>query len=136
VSGGEVVGLVFAVFWAVLVCFLAFVMVRLAQVLREATRMVARVTDQTVPLLGEVTTTVTTTNDQLAKVDSITTHVQTITANANALTSTFAATLGGPLVKAAAYSYGVRKVLADRRHAEVEKRVRSEIKAARRGRKG
>lgn len=135
-SGGEVVGLVFAVFWAVLVCFLAFVMVRLAQVLREATRMVAGITEQTVPLLGEVTATVTTTNDQLAKVDTITTHVQSVTANANALSSAFAATLGGPLVRAAAFSYGVRKALADRRHAEVEKRVKSEMKAARRGRKG
>jgi hypothetical protein len=136
VSGGEVVGLVFAIFWAVLVCFMAFVLVRLAQVLREATRMVAGVTEQTVPLLGEVTTTVTTTNDQLAKVDSITTHVQNVTANANALTSAFTATVGGPLVRAAALSYGVRKVLADRRHAEVEKHVKAELRAARRGRKG
>lgn len=135
-SGGEVVGLVFAIFWAVLVCFMAFVLVRLAQVLREATRMVAGVTEQTVPLLGEVTTTVTTTNDQLAKVDSITTHVQNVTANANALTSAFTATVGGPLVRAAALSYGVRKVLADRRHAEVEKHVKAELRAARRGRKG
>jgi predicted PurR-regulated permease PerM len=135
VSAGAVVGLIFAIFWAVLVCFLAFVLVKLAGVLREATRMVAGITDQTVPLLGEVTATVTTTNEQLAKVDTITTNAAKISGNVTALTSTFSATVGGPMIKAAAFSFGVRKALSDRRHADVEKRVRAELKAAKRGRK-
>jgi hypothetical protein len=97
---------------------------------------VAGITEQTMPLLGEITTTVVTTNAQLAKVDTITDNVSTISTNASALASTFSATVGGPMIKAAAFSYGVRSAISHRRHAEVEKRVRSDMKAARRAKKG
>lgn len=130
-SGGEVAGLIVAVFWAVLVAFLAYVLTRLGKVLQETQRLVAGVTDQTVPLLGEVTTTVVTTNAQLVRVDAITSNVQTITGNAGALTSLFAATLGSPVIRVAAFSYGVRRALSSRDRAGVEKRVRAEMKADR-----
>ena len=129
VSFGAIVGLVFAVIFAVLVGFLALVLVKLGQVLAEATRLVNGITEQTIPLLTEVTTSVSHVNDQLVRVDAITGNVQTLTQNASALSSVFAATLGGPLVKAAAFSYGVRRALADRHHADVEKRVKAELKA-------
>jgi predicted PurR-regulated permease PerM len=134
-SGGEVAGLIVAVFWAVLVCFLAYVLVKVGQVLKEAARLVSGMTEQTLPLLGEVTTTVSTTNAQLVRVDTITSNVQSITTNASALTSVFAATLGGPLIKAAAFSYGVRRALRDRHRQDVTKRVQSELKAERRARR-
>jgi predicted PurR-regulated permease PerM len=136
VSAGAVVGLVFAIFFAIGVAFLCFVLIRLAQVLKETTKLVAGVADQTVPLLGEITTTVVTANQQLTKVDAITENVANLSGNASALASTFSATVGGPMIKAAAFSYGVRSALANRRHAGVEKRVRAEIKASRRAKKG
>jgi len=136
VSAGAVVGLVFAIFFGIGVVFLCFVLIRLAQVLKEATKLVSGITDQTVPLLGEITTTVVTTNQQLVKVDGITDNVATLSGNASALASTFSATVGGPMIKAAAFSYGVRTAIANRRKAEVDKRVRSEMKAERRARKG
>jgi uncharacterized protein YoxC len=126
------VGLVFAVVFAVLVGFLALVLVKLGQVLTEATRLVNGITEQTIPLLSEVTTSVGHVNDQLVRVDAITGNVQTLSQNVSALSSVFAATLGGPLVKAAAFSYGVRRALADRNQADVEKRVKAEIKAEKR----
>lgn len=129
VSFGAIVGLVFAVIFAVLVGFLALVLVKLGQVLTEATRLVNGITEQTIPLLGEVTTSVSHVNDQLVRVDAITGNVQTLSQNVSALSSVFAATLGGPLVKAAAFSYGVRKALSDRQHADIEKRVKAEFKA-------
>lgn len=135
-SAGAVVGLVFAIFFGIGVVFLCFVLIRLAQVLKEATKLVSGITDQTVPLLGEITTTVVTTNQQLVKVDGITDNVATLSGNASALASTFSATVGGPMIKAAAFSYGVRTAIANRRKADVEKRVRSEMKAERRARKG
>ena len=135
-SAGAVVGLVFAIFFGIGVVFLCFVLIRLAQVLKEATKLVSGITDQTVPLLGEITTTVVTTNQQLVKVDGITDNVATLSGNASALASTFSATVGGPMIKAAAFSYGVRSALANRRKADVEKRVRAEMKAERRARKG
>ncbi|HEV2635070.1 MAG TPA: DUF948 domain-containing protein [Actinocrinis sp.] len=135
-SAGAVVGLVFAIFFAIGVIFLCFVLIRLAEVLRETTKLVSGITQETVPLLGEITATVLTTNQQLAKVDTITDNVSNISTNASALASTFSATIGGPMIKAAAFSYGVRSALSDRRRSTVEKRVKAEIKAARREKKG
>ena len=40
-SGGEVAGILVAVFWAILVSFLAVALVRLAQTLRATTKLVA-----------------------------------------------------------------------------------------------
>jgi uncharacterized protein YoxC len=135
VSAGAVVGLVFAIFFAIGVIFLCFVLLRLAEVLKEATKLVAGIADQTVPLLGEVTTTVVTANQQLGRVDTITENVANLSGNASALASTFSATVGGPMIKAAAFSYGVRSAMANRRKADVEKRVRAELKASRKAKK-
>ncbi|MGH3417558.1 MAG: DUF948 domain-containing protein [Actinocrinis sp.] len=135
-SAGAVVGLVFAIFFAIGVVFVCFVLLRLAGVLKEAGKLVAGIADQTVPLLGEVAATVVTANQQLGRVDTITENVANVSGNASALASTFSATVGGPMIKAAAFSYGVRSALAARRKADVEKRVRTELKAERRAKKG
>ncbi|AZM88263.1 MULTISPECIES: DUF948 domain-containing protein [Streptomyces] len=110
-SGGEVAGILVAVFWAILVSFLAVVLVRLAQVLRATTKLVADVTEQAVPLLADASTTVRSARTQLDRVDAIASDVQEVTSNASALSSTVASTFGGPLVKVAAFGYGVRKAL-------------------------
>ncbi|MFG2297810.1 DUF948 domain-containing protein [Streptomyces sp. NPDC048603] len=110
-SGGEVAGIIVAVFWAILVSFLAVALVRLAQTLKAATKLVADVTEQAVPLLADASTTVRSARTQLDKVDAITSDVQEVTSNASALSSTVASTFGGPLVKVAAFGYGVRKAL-------------------------
>ncbi|MCD2467999.1 MULTISPECIES: DUF948 domain-containing protein [unclassified Streptomyces] len=110
-TGGEVAGILVAVFWAILVSFLAVVLVRLAQTLRATTRMVADVTEQAVPLLADASATVRSAQTQLDRVDAIASDVQEVTSNASALSSTVASTFGGPLVKVAAFGYGVRKAL-------------------------
>ena len=134
-SGGEVAGLIVAVFWAVLVCFIAFVLVKLGKVVGDTSNLVQGVTDQTVPLLGEVTNSVVHVNVELERVDAITANVQSISTNVSALTGVFAATLGSPLIKVAAFSYGVRRALNERNEADVRKRVKSEMKAERKARK-
>ena len=134
-SGGEVAGLIVAVFWGVLVCFIGYVLVKLGKVVGEAGKLVSGVTDQTVPLLGEVTTSVVHINTELERVDAITANVQTASQNVSALTSVFAATLGSPVIKVAAFSYGVRRALTEHNEAEVRKRVRREMKDERRARK-
>jgi uncharacterized protein YoxC len=134
-SGGEVAGLIVAVFWGVLVLFIGYVLVKLGKVVGEAGKLVAGVTDQTVPLLGEVTNSVVHINAELERVDAITANVQTASANVSALTAVFAATLGSPVIKVAAFSYGVRRALSDRREDEVRKRVKREMKTQRRGSK-
>jgi uncharacterized protein YoxC len=113
-SGGQVAGLIVAVFWAILVAFLAFVLLRLAKLLKEATKMVADLGEQAGPLLDDMTDTVTRAGEQLDRVDLITKSVGSVTQNAAAVTTTVTSVVGGPLVKAAAFSYGVRKVIGDR----------------------
>ncbi|MBM9509763.1 DUF948 domain-containing protein [Actinacidiphila acididurans] len=110
-SGGEVAGLIVAVFWAILVSFLAVALFRLAQTLRRTTELVAGITKQAVPLLGEATRTLREAHTQLDRVDTITSDVAEVTANASALSSTVATAFGGPLVKVAAFGYGVRRAV-------------------------
>lgn len=133
-SGGEIAGLIAASAFLLLVGVIAIPLIKLGAVLDAAEEMVRGVTDKTVPLLGEVTTTVVHTNVELERVDAITANVQSITTNAKALSDVFAATMGGPLVKVAAFSYGVRRASGERRKAEVEKAVKAEIKANRKAR--
>ncbi|MCA1219905.1 DUF948 domain-containing protein [Streptomyces sp. 8L] len=113
-TGGEVAGVLVAVFWAILVSFLAVVLVRLAQTLKATTKLVADVTEQAVPLLADASATVRTAQTQLERVDSIASDVQEVTSNASALSSTVASTFGGPLVKVAAFGYGVRQAMSRR----------------------
>ncbi|KJS57176.1 DUF948 domain-containing protein [Streptomyces rubellomurinus] len=142
-SVGELAGLLVAVFWAVLVTLLAVVLVRLSRVLKEAAVLVSAVTEQAVPLLSEAGAAVRSANQQLERVDEITANVQDAAANANALSSTVAATLGGPLVKVAAFSYGVRKAVAKQQggglpnvplqsgeREELARLIRAEVRAA------
>jgi hypothetical protein len=111
VSGAEVAGLIVAVFWAILVSFLAVALVRLAQTLRRTSELVAGITEQAVPLLGEASDALRTAHSQLDRVDTITADVAEVTANASALSSTVASAFGGPLVKIAAFGYGVRRAV-------------------------
>ncbi|ANW21103.1 DUF948 domain-containing protein [Streptomyces clavuligerus] len=110
-TGGEVAGILVAVFWAILVSFLAVALVRLAQTLRATTRLVTEVTEQAVPLLADASATVRSAQTQLDRVDAIATDVQEVTSNASALSTTVASTFGGPLVKVAAFGYGVRRAM-------------------------
>ena len=130
-SVGEVAGLIAAVAFVLLVGVLAIPLIKLGGVLDETRHMIKGVSDETVPLLSEVTTTVSTTNAQLVRVDAITSNVQSVTTNVSALTALFAATLGNPVVKVAAFTYGVRSALSGKSKAKVERRVRDEMRAER-----
>ena len=113
-SLGDVAGLIAALAFVLLVGFLAYPLVKLGKVLEETRVTVRGISDGTVPLLSEVTTTVASTNAQLVKVDSITDNVAQVSTNVSALTALFAATLGSPVVKVAAFSYGVRQAMNGR----------------------
>ena len=134
-SAGEIAGLIAAVAFVLLVGVLAVPLIKLGGVLDETRSMIKGVSDETVPLLNEVTTTVSTTNAQLVRVDAITSNIQHVTTNVSAMTALFAATLGSPVIKIAAFSYGVRAALAGRNRSRVEKQVRDQLKAERSARR-
>src|SRR5690606_40719166 len=52
-TAGEVAGLIVALFWAILTCFLAMVLVKLARLLTETTKMVSELSDRVLPLRSE-----------------------------------------------------------------------------------
>ena len=136
-SPGEIAGLIVAIAWAVLVLFLAYVLVKLGGALKELTRVVGEVGDNTVPVLMEVTTTVATTNVTLGSVEEITSNVSSITRNAKALTSIATVGMGNPLIKAVSFSYGVRRAMGGKKQRELQKRVKDEMrKEAHRKRRG
>jgi uncharacterized protein YoxC len=110
-TGSDIAGLIAAGVFAVLVALLAIPIWKLGKVFDELRAAVKDVSDGTTPLLSEVTNTVATTNDQLRKVDGITSHVSDASANISALSSLTAATVGRPLIKIAAFTAGVRTVL-------------------------
>lgn len=113
-TGGDIAGLIAAGVFAVLVALLAVPVWKLGRVFDELRGAIRGITDGTTPLINEVTSTVQTTNAQLKRVDGITGNVSDATANISALSSLVSATIGSPLIKIAAFSYGVRHAVAAR----------------------
>ncbi|AEG44382.1 DUF948 domain-containing protein [Isoptericola variabilis] len=111
-TAGDVAGLIAAVAFVLLVGVLAVPLVKLGRVLDELSRSVREVTEHSVTILDEAATTVASANEQLVKVDTITTSAAQVSENVSALAGLYAATLGRPLVKVAAFSYAVRQAFA------------------------
>ena len=66
------------------------------------------------------------------ELEGISKNVNSMTTNVSALTSIVSSTLGSPLIKAAAFTYGVRKTVNDRRDAEIVRDAKRKRRAARR----
>ncbi len=112
VSIGDIAGVIAALAFAFLVVRLGSVIGKTGRVLDETRIGVRGISEQTVPLLSQVTDTVASTNEQIVRLDTITANVSSMSTNFNALTSLFAATLGSPVVKVAAFTYGVRSAMS------------------------
>jgi uncharacterized protein YoxC len=115
---GQIAGLIAAVAFVVLVALFAVPVLRLGGVFKETTKSVKELTEHTLPILDEAATTVAGANKQLERVDTITTSAADVSQNVSALTALFAATLGGPLIKLAAFTYGVRTTVSKKRKAK------------------
>ena len=108
---GQIAGLVAAVVFAALVGFLALPLVKLGRTFDSATRALDEMTDHTLPVIDEAAKAIASGNVQLEKVDKVTTAAADVSQNVSALTALFAATVGGPMIRAAAFSHGVRAAL-------------------------
>lgn len=148
-EGSDYAALVAAGAFLMLVLVLAVPILRLRHTVDAATRVINELNDRTGPLLSSVNTTVENVNTalsqvhtsldgvniQLAKLDTMTGHVQQITANVANLATVVSAAAANPLVKVAAFGYGVRKATAARRQADEEREVRAALKERRRAAK-
>ena len=122
---GDIAALIAAIALCVLVALLAVPLLKLSRVLEEARLTVRDVGHNSVPILQELKGTVGATNDELAKLSGVTEdasrvagHATVVTENAAQLSTLFAATLGGPLVKTAAFTYGVRQAFQGRKRVK------------------
>ena len=104
-----------------LVALAAVPLLKRGRVLDELRLAVRDVGHNSVPILQELKSTVVATNDELAKLSVVTEdasrvsgHATVVSENAAQLSTLFATTLGGPLVKTAAFTYGVRKAFKGR----------------------
>ncbi len=107
-TGGDIAGLIAAGVFAVLVGLLAIPLLKLGRVFDETSAAIRDLSENVTPMLEEATTTISEANKQLARVDSITSSVEEATGNVSSLIALFAATVGGPLIKVAGFSAGVR----------------------------
>jgi uncharacterized protein YoxC len=138
-SAGAVAGLIAAGAFLIIALFTCYALAKLARILdevadrvRQTDRVIDESTDrirQAGTTVDEVNTALASVNVELARVEQISTHVESITGNLSALTSVFAATLGGPVIKVAAFTYGVRRAASKRSTADIEARVKAEVKS-------
>ncbi|MGV8845557.1 DUF948 domain-containing protein [Tessaracoccus sp.] len=119
---GQLAAMLAAIALCVLVAFCAVPLLKMGRVLEELRLAVRDIGHNSVPILQELKGTVEATNDEIAKISLVTEdvskvsgHATVVSENAAQMSQLFAATLGGPMVKTAAFSYGVRSALKGRR---------------------
>ncbi len=132
-SGGAIAALVAAIAFVLLVLLLAIPLLKLGRMLDEATLAIRKTHEGATPLFGDAQATLAQVNAQLDQVEGIAKNVNAMTTNAAAVTSIVSSTIGSPMIKAAAFTYGVRKTVHDRRDADAVKDARRRHRAVRRG---
>lgn len=110
-SAGGVALLILAIFWAVLVLFLGLVLVNLFRVLESTKHLIDGVRQETVPLLGEVKTSVSQVNRQLERADTIMASAGNISKSVERVVAVVEQTVSSPLIKAVAFGAGLSKAV-------------------------
>ena len=103
-SVGDIAGLIAAGAFLVLVLLLAGPIMKLGGVLDEVRRGIRESVDEFTPTIAQTQVTMHEANQQLARIDAITSNVEETTKNVNSLVALTAATVGGPLIKLAGFS--------------------------------
>ncbi len=134
-SAGEWAGLIAALALVLLVVLVAVPILKLGRTLDEATLTIRQAREQSGPILSHASTTVAHVNSNLERVDDITGNAANVSSNVAALTSVVAATIGSPLIKVAAFSYGVRSAARKKREGQAIADAAARDKAERRSRR-
>jgi uncharacterized protein YoxC len=125
-NAGQLAALIAAGFFALGVCVAVFALVKLARLTTEATRYLSGMRERTDALIEQTQAAVDRTNAELDRAEVITAHMDQVTANVaeltghvNALANVARAVAAGPVGKAGALAFGVRRAVALRRHGDV-----------------
>lgn len=121
-NAGDLAALVAAFFFAVLVCAGVYVLIRLARMISEGTRLLADMRAQSDTVFERVQTAVDRANQQLDATSSVTTGMDELNEGMSQLTDQVSALAGlgrvisaGPAGRVGAFVYGVRHAVAIRR---------------------
>jgi uncharacterized protein YoxC len=127
VNGGQIAALIAAGFFAVGMCALVFVLLRLAGLISHANRIMTDYGDRAATLIERAQAAVDRTNEQLERTDSITASMDEVTSNMADLSGHVAdlaglargisAGFGTPLLRVSAFVFGVRRAVWLRRPA-------------------
>ena len=131
-SGGEIAAVVAAGAFVLLVLLLAIPLFKLGRTLDEATLAIRTTHEGATPILADAQRTIEQVNAQLVQIEDISKNVNSMTTNVAAMTNIVSSTLGSPLIKAAAFTYGVRKTVSDRRDAEIVRDAKRKRRSAKR----
>jgi hypothetical protein len=125
---GQLAALIAAGFFAVGMCAVVFVLLRLAGLISHANRIMTDYGDRAATLIERAQAAVDRTNEQLERTDSITASMDEVTSNMADLSGHVAdlaglaraisAGLGTPLLRVSAFAFGVRRAVWLRRPAQ------------------
>jgi uncharacterized protein YoxC len=150
VTAGEIAALIAAGAFAVVALALAWLLVRARRTVDAATAAIVQLTEQTGPILAKADLTVDNVNTaltqthtsldsvnlQLQKVDAITAHAAQVSANVANLSTVVTSVATNPLIKVAAFGYGMRRAALRRARMEEEREVKQTLRQRRRARRG
>lgn len=121
-NAGDLAALVAAFFFAVLVCAGVYVLIRLARMISEGTRLLADMRAQSDTVFERAQAAVDRANQQLEATSSVTAGMDELTEGMSQLTDQVSALAGlgraisaGPAGRVGAFVYGVRHAVAIRR---------------------
>ena len=110
-TGGDIALIILAVGWMILVLFLAIVLLTTFRVMESTKTLIDGIRDETVPLLHEVTNTVTGVNKELERVDTLMESAGKIAGSASRITTVVEQTVSNPLIKFAAFTAGASRAI-------------------------
>ncbi len=111
ISAGGVAAIIAAGVWGVLALVLAYMVFKTAVLLDSTTKLVDGIRQETVPLLSEVTATVTSVNKELDRVDGMVESAGNIAKSAERLSSVIEHAVSSPLIKVIAYGAGASRAV-------------------------
>jgi uncharacterized protein YoxC len=122
-TAGQLAALIAAGFFALGVCVGVFVLFKLGRLTTEATRYLSGMRERTDTLIEQAHAAIDRTNAELdrteiitANMDEVTANVAELTGHVNALASVARAVAAGPVGKAGAVAFGVRRAVGLRRN--------------------
>jgi hypothetical protein len=110
-SGEAWAAIIAASFWALLVLFLALVLVNVFRLVESAKALVDGIRQETVPLLSEVKATVSALNRELDRVDGVVESAGRIVKHAERVSAVVEQAVSSPLVKAVAFGAGASRAV-------------------------